>query len=185
MKYQSSGQDLQGQEAQGNMFLENKTYFCSQWQQHHTALTTSTERSYLQKGCDARGDPNLPRFTDDMPAHPSHFSVQTLPLKRVFRHLQGTDMGAQWPWTVRDKSPISSGRWLCSSKKKHTQAGCSMLHSPLGRRHGKCQHSQIWSPRRTISKTQSRAGGAAQHLPPTGQQLVALTLGLHPAGAHL
>lgn len=56
-----------------------------------------------------------------MPAHPSHFSVPTLPLKWVFRHLQGTDMGAQWPGTVYNKSPIPSGRWLCSSEQKtHT-----------------------------------------------------------------
>lgn len=70
---------------------------------------------------------------------------------------------------VPDKSQMPQECRLCSHSV--TNPHCT---APLGRQCGKCQCSQIWSPRRTVSITHSKAGepepGArvarGQHPPP-------------------
>lgn len=52
-----------------------------------------------------------------------------------------------------DKSQIPQECRLCSHSVTNPHR-----RAPLGRQHGKCQCSQIWSPRRTVSITYSKAG---------------------------
>lgn len=83
------------------------------------------------------------------------------------RHLQRILWVLLSQQLVPDKSQMPQECRLCSHSV--TNPHCT---APLGRQCGKCQCSQIWSPRRTVSTTHSKAGQpepedrvASTHLP--------------------
>lgn len=85
------------------------------------------------------------------------------------RHLQRILWVLLSQQLVPDKSQMPQECRLCSHSV--TNPHCT---APLGRQCGKCQCSQIWSPRRTVSTTHSKAGqpepedrvARGQHPPP-------------------
>lgn len=163
---------------------------------HLSAAGDVNESKFPAKAIPPPAAPCLPA----VPSTPRGLLLAALQQSRAPVAPAGHEEGCLVAGDGAQQRPSSLGNWAALQQalqpgvRKRTWACCSVLRGPLGRQRGKCQHSQIWSPRRTVSKTERSRGGCpqarasiqhtqgARHPSAGGWGL--WLWGPHPAGAH-